>query len=101
MFRDKLETKGKMSHVIIIIIISVNTDISQRMLDNKNTRQSEFRKTSFNAKLNFKNQTFILRLRYYAKAYNERRGPSPRLSAWAAQLRRNIAVVASSWRHCV
>ena len=28
-------------------------------------------------------------------------GPSPRLSAWATQLRRNVATVASRWRHCV
>ena len=38
---------------------------------------------------------------YYAEACNELRGPSPRLSAWATQLRRNVATVASRWRHCV
>ena len=38
---------------------------------------------------------------YYAEACNELRGPSPRLSAWATQFRRNIATVASRWRHCV
>ena len=38
---------------------------------------------------------------YYAEASNELRGPSPRLSAWATQLRRNVATVASRWRHCV
>ena len=38
--------------------------------------------------------------RYYAEACNELRGPSPRLSAWATQLRRNVAAVASRWRHC-
>ena len=32
---------------------------------------------------------------------DELRGPSPRLSAWATQLRRNVAAVASRWRHCV
>ena len=37
---------------------------------------------------------------YYAEACNELRGPSPRLSAWATQLR-NVATVASRWRHCV
>ena len=37
---------------------------------------------------------------YYAKACNELRGPSPRLSAWATQLRRIVATVASRWRHC-
>ena len=37
---------------------------------------------------------------YYAEACNELRGPSPRLSAWATQLRRNAAAVASRWRHC-
>ena len=37
---------------------------------------------------------------YYAEACNEWRGPSPRLSAWATQLRRNVAAVASRWRHC-
>ena len=38
---------------------------------------------------------------YYAEACNEWRGSSPRLSAWAAQLRRNVASVASRWRHCI
>ena len=39
--------------------------------------------------------------RYYAQACNQWRGPSPRHSAWVTQLRKNVAVVASSWRHCV
>ena len=38
---------------------------------------------------------------YYAEACNELRGPSPRLSTWVTQLRRNVATVASRWRHCV
>ena len=38
--------------------------------------------------------------RYYAEACNEWRGPSPQLSAWASQLRRNVAAVASRWRFC-
>ena len=38
---------------------------------------------------------------YYAEACNELRGPSPRLSAWATQLRGNVATVASRWRLCV
>ena len=38
--------------------------------------------------------------RYYAEACNEWRGSSLRLSAWATQLRRNVAAVASRWRHC-
>ena len=38
---------------------------------------------------------FLLYSRYYAEACNEWRGPSPRLSAWATQLRRNIAAVAT------
>ena len=37
---------------------------------------------------------------YDAKACNEWRGPSSRLSAWATQLRRNVAAVASRWRNC-
>ena len=37
---------------------------------------------------------------YYAEVCNELRGPSPRLSAWATHLRRNVAAVASRWRHC-
>ena len=41
-----------------------------------------------------------LHSRYYAEEYNEWRGPSPRRSAWATQLRRNVAAVASRWRHC-
>ena len=38
--------------------------------------------------------------RYYAEACNEWWGPSPRLGTWATQLRRNVAMVASCWRHC-
>ena len=37
---------------------------------------------------------------YYAEACNELRGPSPRLSAWATQLRRNVATVTSRWQRC-
>ena len=37
---------------------------------------------------------------YYAQACNEWRGPPPRLSAWATQLRTNVATVASRWQHC-
>ena len=37
---------------------------------------------------------------YYVEACNELRGPFPRLSAWATQLRRNVATVASRWRRC-
>ena len=48
------------------------------------------------------NQIFIIGYSpYYAEACNELRGPSPRLSARATQLRRNVATVASRWRHCV
>ena len=39
--------------------------------------------------------------RPYAEACNELRGPSPRLSVWTTQLRRNVATMASRWRHCV
>ena len=42
-----------------------------------------------------------LRSRYYTEACNEWRDPSPRLSVWTTQLRRNIAAVASRWRHSV
>ena len=42
-----------------------------------------------------------LYLPYYAEACNELRGPSPWLSAWATQLRRNVATVGSRWQHCV
>ena len=38
--------------------------------------------------------------RYYVEACNEWRDPSPRLSVWTTQLGRNIAAMASCWRHC-
>ena len=38
--------------------------------------------------------------RYYAEESNEWRGPSPRRSAWATQLRKDVTAVASRWRHC-
>ena len=37
---------------------------------------------------------------YYAEACNESPDPSPRFSAWATQLRRNVVAVASRWQHC-
>ena len=43
---------------------------------------------------------YSLYMRYYAEACNEWRGQSLRLSAWATQLRTNVAAVASRWRHC-
>ena len=39
--------------------------------------------------------------RHHAEVRNEGRGPSPRLGAWATQLRKNTAVVASRWRHYI
>ena len=38
---------------------------------------------------------------YYAEACDEWRGPFPPLSAWSTQLRRNVVMMASRWRHCV
>ena len=52
---------------------------------------------SDNATQNIKSSLY---LPYYAEACNEWRGPSPRLSAWATQLRTNVATVARRWRHC-
>ena len=37
---------------------------------------------------------------YHAQACNYWRGPPPRRSAWATQLRTNVATVASRWRLC-
>ena len=37
---------------------------------------------------------------YYTRGSNEWRGPPLRLSAYAIQLLRNLAAVASRWRHC-
>ena len=39
--------------------------------------------------------------RYYAEARNEWRSPSPRLSAWAKQLQKRVAAIASRWRRRV
>ena len=36
-----------------------------------------------------------------SKRGSEWRGPTPRLSAWATQLQRNVAAIASRWLHCV
>ena len=35
------------------------------------------------------------------KRGSEWQGPTPRLSAWATQLQRNVAAVASRWLRCV
>ena len=39
--------------------------------------------------------------RLYAETCNEWWSPSPWLSTWTTQLRRNIAAVVSCWRHCI
>ena len=39
--------------------------------------------------------------RYNVEACNELRGPSPLLSIWSTQFRRNVAAMASRWLHCV
>ena len=54
---------------------------------------------SLSSKIKIKIKSSLYSLEY-AEACNEWRGPSPRLSAWATQLRRNVAAVASRWRHC-
>ena len=41
-----------------------------------------------------------LNSRYYVDACNKWREPSPRLSAWATQLRRSVAAVVSRGRRC-
>ena len=61
--------------------------------------KSKFCPEEFNFKSNQKIKSLLYSL-YYAEACNELRGPSPRLSAWATQLRRNAATVASRWQHC-
>ena len=48
---------------------------------------------------NFKTKSSLYS-RYYAEACNEWRVQSPLLSAWATQRRKNVAAVASRWRHC-
>ena len=51
-----------------------------------------------NKKKSYKKIKSSLYSRYYPEACNLWRNPSPQLSAWAAQLRRNVAAVASRWR---
>ena len=57
----------------------------------------DFRPTALDSSFKIKSSLYSS---YYAEACNELRGPSPRLSAWATQLRRNVATVASRWRRC-
>ena len=54
--------------------------------------------TTSSNKKSKKNQIFII-LAVLRRSVYELRGPSPRLSAWATQLRRNVATVACRWRH--
>ena len=46
------------------------------------------------------NPSLYLRITPKRVTTNELRGPFPRLSAWATPLRKNVATVASRWRHC-
>ena len=43
----------------------------------------------------------FIKLAAVPKRGSEWRGPTPRLSARATQVRRNVAAVASRWLHCV
>ena len=45
--------------------------------------------------------TRFIKLAVVSKHGSEWRGPTPSLSAWATQVRRNVAAVASRWLHCV
>ena len=45
--------------------------------------------------------TPFIKLAAVPKHGSDWRGPTPRLSAWATQVRRNVAAVASRWLHCV
>ena len=45
--------------------------------------------------------TPFVKLATVPKHGSEWRGPTPRLSAWATQVRRNVAAVASRWLDCV
>ena len=45
--------------------------------------------------------TRFIKLAAVPKHGSEWRGPTPRLSAWTTQIRRNVAAVASRWLHCV
>ena len=58
------------------------------------TVQAIFVKFGKSSELQIKSSLYLL---YYTEACNELRGPSPRLSAWATQLRRIVAMVASCW----
>ena len=45
--------------------------------------------------------TRFIKLAVVPKRGSEWRGPTPRLSAWATQVRKNVKTVASRWLHCV
>ena len=45
--------------------------------------------------------TRFIKLAAVPKRGSEWRGPTPQFSAWATQVRRNVAAVASRWLHCV
>ena len=45
--------------------------------------------------------TPFIKLAAVPKRGSEWRGPTPRLRAWATQVRRNVAAMASRWLHCV
>ena len=52
-------------------------------------------------KIGTKKIFILLAVILYSETYNERRDPSPRLSAWTTQLWKSISAVASCRRHCV
>ena len=72
-----------------------NCETDQRVNAQMNSSES------FEVKPNIKKTIIPLYSNYCIGACRERPCPSPRLSAWAAQLRRNVATIASRWRHCV
>ena len=71
--------------------------LNAKMTQSPNSFVIGHHETTYQAKASLES----LYSRKYTKACNEWRDPSPRLNAWTTQLRRNIAAVASRWRHCV
>ena len=94
--------RNKTGRLICILVI----DAGVKQLIGRSFLKCGVRPVTMAAHKNLKKKsnlycTRFIKLAVVPKRGSEWRGPTPRLSAWATQLRRNVAAVVCRWLYCV
>ena len=101
-----------LSYKLVVCKSTLSRAVRSGVLPSTNERHAHFSQQSqyavglvrFNLKQNeidkSKNKIFIT-LAVLHRSMQQWRDPSPRLSSWTTQLRRNVAAVAGRWQNCV